>query len=263
MLLIVFCILLSDICLFIYRCTEYPWGLEPQPSQASIYREISYMGSGYPLWGWANDYQLPLLSSFAGALLWFGWTIYAFNFKKSDTSWWKKACKVIAYLLISITILGFQFHQIRDLLDYAIIIVIVIVLLRIAHVKPLKQEINLSVETTVIPKEQVPDDEIEDDKASQNEDPKRFMPKASAVIETVVPVAIESPKPIEQAETVHETETASPDPVLEEVPVVSTNEEYRPQDVIQSNEMDMMYCKYCGKKIEADSKFCKYCGRRL
>ena len=70
-------------CLFVYRCIDYPWDLEPQPSQASIYREISYMGSRYPLWGWANDYQLPLLTSFAGVLLWFSWTIYAFNFKFS------------------------------------------------------------------------------------------------------------------------------------------------------------------------------------
>lgn len=26
---------------------------------------------------------------------------------------------------------------------------------------------------------------------------------------------------------------------------------------------DFMYCKYCGKKIEADSSYCKYCGRKL
>ena len=27
--------------------------------------------------------------------------------------------------------------------------------------------------------------------------------------------------------------------------------------------IEMMYCRHCGKRIEADSAFCKYCGKRL
>ena len=262
---VVFCILLSDICLFIYRCTNYPWGLEPQPSQASVYREIKYMGSGYPLWGWANDYQLPLLTSFAGVLLWFSWTIYAFKFKYSDTSWWKKACKIIAYILISVTILGFQIHEFGDLLGYVIILVVFIALLWIAHVTPDKQEENKPAESTVIKQEQTPNEVLEEDKVSQNEDPSRFMPKATVFKEAIVPTPIGTPNPIEQVEVTHEKETTPPEPVIEEdiESVAATTEESRPQNITHSNEMDMMYCKYCGKKIEADSTFCKYCGRRL
>lgn len=26
---------------------------------------------------------------------------------------------------------------------------------------------------------------------------------------------------------------------------------------------NMMFCKYCGKRIEADSLYCKYCGKKL
>lgn len=262
---VIFCILLSDICLFVYRCIDYPWDLEPQPSQASVYREINYMGSGYPLWGWANDYQLPLLTSFAGVLLWFSWTIYAFKFKYSDTSWWKKACKIIAYILISVTILGFQIHEFGDLLGYVIILVVFIALLWIAHVTPEKQEENKPAESTVIKQEQNPNEVIKEDRDTQNEDPSRFMPKATVVNEAIIPAPIESPNPIEQVEVTHEKETTSPEPVIEEdiESVAATTEESRPQNITHSDEMDMMYCKYCGKKIEADSTFCKYCGRRL
>lgn len=262
---VIFCILLSDICLFVYRCIDYPWDLEPQPSQASVYREINYMGSGYPLWGWANDYQLPLLTSFAGVLLWFSWTTYAFNFKFSDTTWWKKACKIIAYILISVTILGFQIHEFGDLLGYVIILVVFIALLWIAHVRPEKQEENKPAESTVIKQEQNPNEVLEEDKVSQNEDPSRFMPKATVFKEAIVPTPIGTPNPIKQAEVTHEKETTPPEPVIEEdiESVAATTEESRPQNITHSNEMDMMYCKYCGKKIEADSTFCKYCGRRL
>ena len=26
---------------------------------------------------------------------------------------------------------------------------------------------------------------------------------------------------------------------------------------------EMMYCKYCGQKIDVDSQFCKHCGQKL
>lgn len=262
---VIFCVLLSDICLLVYRCIDYPWNIEPLPSQASIYREISYMGSGYPLWGWANDYQLPLLSSLTGVLLWFGWTIYAFNFKRSDTSLWKKACKIIAYILISVTILGFQIHEFRDLLVYVIILVVVLALLWIAHVRPEKQKENKPVESTDIIQEPASNEVIKEDRDIQNEDPSRFMPKATVVKEAIAPITVEAIKPIEQVEIPLETETAPPVPVIEkDVPSeTATTEEHRPQNVTHSYEIEMMFCKYCGKKIEADSTFCKYCGRRL
>lgn len=262
---VIFCIFLSDICLFVYRCIDYPWGIDPQPSQASVFREISYMGSGYPLWGWANDYQLSLLSSFAGALLWFCWTIYAFNFKRSDTTLWKKACKIIAYIIISVTILGFQIHEFRDLLVYVIILVVVIALLWIAHVRPGKQKVVKTVESTDINQEQAANEVIKEDRDTQNEDPSRFMPKATVVKEAIAPITVEAIKLIEQVEIPLETETAPPVPVIEKdvLSETATTEEHRPQNVSHSYEIEMMYCKYCGKKIEADSKFCKYCGRRL
>ena len=262
---VVFCILLSDISLCVYRLVDYPWYIDPQPSQASVFREISYMGSHYPLWGWANDYQLPLLSSFAGALLWFCWTIYAFNFKRSDTTLWKKACKIIAYIIISVTILGFQIHEFRDLLVYVIILVVVIALLWIAHVRPGKQKVVKTVESTYIIQEPASNEVIKEDRDTQNEDPSRFMPKATVVKEAIAPITVEAIKPIEQVEFPLETETAPPVPVIEKdvLSETATTEEHRPQNVTHSYEIEMMFCKYCGKKIEADSTFCKYCGRRL
>jgi predicted nucleic acid-binding Zn ribbon protein len=37
---------------------------------------------------------------------------------------------------------------------------------------------------------------------------------------------------------------------------LSTNE-------IESEEREIMYCKYCGKQIDDDSSFCKYCGKAI
>lgn len=180
---LIFCIFLSDISLLIYRCIDYPWGIDPQPSQASAYRELNEMVAGYPIWGWANDYQLQLLSSLTGTILCFCWTVYAFNFKPSNTSWWKKICKVIAYIILSSVIYAFQLHRYEELLAYAILLVIAIVLLWLAHVTPNKQ--NASVENVEESKEFIHEKTIEKDSLS-HEDPLRFMPKGSPV-EDIVP----------------------------------------------------------------------------
>lgn len=31
----------------------------------------------------------------------------------------------------------------------------------------------------------------------------------------------------------------------------------------EKTDENLMFCKYCGKRIESDSLFCKYCGRKL
>lgn len=263
---VVFCIFLSNVCLFVYRCIDYPWNIDPQPSQASVYREISYMGSGYPLWGWANDYQLPLLSSFTKVLLWFCWTIYAFNFKRSDTSWWKKTCKVIAYIIISIIIWGFQLHQFGDLWGYAMLLAVVVILLWISHVRPKKKEASTS-DDAVIESSQHRLEEVEEKyELRQNESPSRFMPKAAFGEEVIESTPIQESKPIEKVEETHETVSKLSESMPKEVVMPETahvNEHLSQSQAIYKTEPDMMYCKYCGKKIEADSKFCKYCGRRL
>lgn len=95
---IVLLVFLSELVLLIYRCVEYPWSSVAEPTHASMVRELQYMGvsDSYPLFGWATDEQLPIIMKLCGSLLWFSWTMYAFHFKRSDTSWWKKLCKVIA-----------------------------------------------------------------------------------------------------------------------------------------------------------------------
>ena len=111
------------------------------PSQASAYRELRYMND-FTIFGWANDYQLPVLSSLSGCILLFCWTIYAFNFKPSDTTWWKKLCKLLAYIILSFIILGFQLHSFYDLLIYAIIFFIIVLLLKLARVRPKTEQQN-------------------------------------------------------------------------------------------------------------------------
>ena len=263
---LVLCILLSDISLFVYRFIDYPWSIEPQPSQASTYREIRYMGSGYPTFGWANDYQLPLLSVYAGAIMWLGWTIYAFNFKRSDTSLWKKILKIIAYLIVSATILGFNMHELKDVIMYLISYAVVGIILWIAHVKPTKQMKSPKTETVVITKEeeQKVNTEIE---PTQDEDNSRFMPKEVSLPTSLFDKTIEPTESASKKETIEEE---SSKPLTSKI-AISAPEEKEEQnelsennnEVVPSKDLEWMFCKYCGKRIEADSTFCKYCGKRL
>lgn len=263
---VVLLVFISDVALLASKLFAYPWDMEPVPSQASAFREMQYLPTGIVLYGWANDYQLPLLSPLTGAILWFCWTVYAFRFKPSATSWWKKTCKVIAYIIISITIFGFQLHQFGDLWGYAMILVAVIVLLWIARVKPEKQNANVPVETTNESQEQVIENITKESGSTQNEDPLRFMPKVAVDKEIIETASIEDPKPIKQDEEVHKDTSLPSEPIIEEVvePVTAPFDENIPQnEITQFEEPDMMYCKHCGKRIESDSTFCKYCGKRL
>ena len=181
---VLLCVFLSDIALLVARLYDYPWDIDAVPSQASAYREMQYLPTGFVLYGWANDYQLPVLSSLSGAVLWLCWTVYAFNFKPSDTLWWKKTCKVIAYIIISITIFGFQLHQYGDLWGYAMLLVVFIALLWIAHVKPEKKEISTPDEAIIEYSKCESEDKDCECSPATNEDPSRFMPKA-AILEEV------------------------------------------------------------------------------
>ena len=261
---VILCIFFSELSLLLYRYFDYPWDLEPQPSQASAFREMNYLGSGYPLWGWANDYQLPIVSALAGSIMWLCWTVYAFNFKPSDTSWWKKVCKVVAYFILSATILGFYIHELRDIWLYVGVIVVITILLWLAKVKVSPKE-NSS------PREEIMTNSNEEaphlSEQKDNEDPLRFMPKSSIVLPPEPTDNIETPSinEPEVSESVSQ-ENVIPQQIQVEEEVITIKEEevdfhQQPADTVEKNEM--MYCKHCGKRIEADSTFCKYCGRRL
>ena len=267
---IVFCILLSDICLLIYKCIDYPWNIDPQPSKASAFREMNEMVSGYPVWGWANDYQLTLLSSLSWALLWFGWTIYAFDFRKSNTNWWRKTIKVIAYFLLSSFIVGFSFHQYRELLVFGVFLCVVALLLWVAHVRPEKkpQSQPESKEEQV----SVDDEGVADEDALEKEDYSRFMPPLDNSKTEDVQIDVEVTEPYSNNAVV---DTNNETPVVHQekqgiliesaADKVKGIEEKKYEDTPENGclSTEMMYCKHCGKRIEADSTFCKYCGKRL
>ena len=263
---VLLCVFLSDIALLVSRLYDYPWDIDAIPSQASAYREMQYLPTGFVLYGWANDYQLPVLSSLSGAVLWLWWTVYAFNFKPSDTSWWKKTCKVIAYIIISITIFGFQLHQYVDLWGYAMLLVVFIALLWIAHVKLEKKEISTPDEAIIESSQCESKDKDCECSPATNEDPSRFMPKVAILEEVIESTPIEESKSTEQVEEAHEAASMLSETIQEAVVVpdtVSVEEQIPNNEVIQTIESDMMYCKHCGKRIESDSTFCKYCGKRL
>ena len=263
---VLLCVFLSDIALLVARLYDYPWDIDAVPSQASAYREMQYLPTGFVLYGWANDYQLPVLSSLSGAVLWLCWTVYAFNFKPSDTSWWKRTCKVIAYIIISITIFGFQLHQYGDLWGYAMLLVVFIALLWIAHVKPEKKEVSTPDEAIIESSKCESEDKDCECSPTTNENPSRFMPKGTILEEVIESTPIEESKLTEQVEDAHEAASIISETIQEAVVVpdtVSVEEQIPNNEVIQTIKSDMMYCKHCGKRIESDSTFCKYCGKRL
>ena len=263
---IILCIFLSELSLLIYHYVNYPWDIEPQPSQASAFREMNYLGSGYPLWGWANDYQLPIVSILAGSIMWLCWTVYAFNFKPSNTSWWKKVCKVVAYFILSATILGFYVHELRDLWLYVGVTVVITILLWLAKVKVSPKE-NLSAceEILITSKEETPLVCEQKD----NEDPLRFMPKSSVVsqpqpADIKETLSINEPVVSESVSPSMSQENIIPQQIQEEVGEIKEEIAVPPQQPVDNVvDIEMMYCKHCGKRIEVDSTFCKYCGKRV
>lgn len=291
---VILLLFLSDAALIISRLVTYPWDIEPQPSNASAYRELMYLGSGYPVWGWANDYQLAVVGQIGGCIVALCWAAYAFAFKRSNTKWWKKLFKVLAYILLSALIIGFTFHEWNDIYAIAMFLVPIVLFLVLAHVKPNKN--NGTEAAGLVPVETKEQQTIETNSEPKsepelisNEESVRFMPKnvedetknveigqkLELNSEGLSDNSKESTKNITQDsldQSIEEHHTLEVDSenrhdyqVQETVVVgdkieISSNKEISNED---TGTIDTMFCKYCGNKIELDSTFCKYCGKRL
>lgn len=259
---IVLLMFLSEITVLVSRIVDYPWNVAPLPSQASAFRELRYMGTDYPLFGWANDSQQSLLLSLTGSIMWLYWTIYAFNFKPSETTWWKKTCKILAYIIISATILGFNIHGLGDLWVYFGIILFIVILLKIAKVRPtIKATTNQSKENI-----NVDEHSIAISKPDKSEDSTLYIIEhPNAELQTqqpVIPVISSEPETIE---SLIKEGVENKFQTIEEIDMIKTScSQKDDKNVVIGNEnIEMMYCKHCGKRIEADSTFCKYCSKRV
>lgn len=274
---VLLCIFISEVCLLVIGLANYPWSTPAEPSQASIYREVGYgyVSSDDPLFGWANDKQNIILLNYTNSILWLCWTVYAFSFRKSLTSWWKKACKVVAYLIFSGLILAFSIHEFKDSLVYAAIAGIAFLLLWIARVKPVKEQ-------TLAPVDTQEESDKEEMKKIDTEDPSRFMPSEQKSVSTIEDAKPAVSTQIDQqplqnidlpisdnSSAVDNAEDADSDTIIEST---ATSQETLSEDAAKedtdvtltvSDQSETKYCKYCGKQIEADSTYCKYCGRKL
>lgn len=271
---VLLCIFISEVCLLVAGLANYPWSAPAEPSQASIYREINDISLGDPLFGWANDKQNLILRNYTGSILSLCWTVYAFSFRKSLTSWWKKACKVVAYLILSALILGFSIHELRELLVYAVIVGFAFILLWIARVKPVKKQVIEPVDNQEESVKEVA-------KEVNTEDPSRFMPLNLESAPTKEDIKSIVSTQIEQ-QTLQEVELSKSDNSLktenddqkntdEIKDSTTTCEDMSSEDAVKeadtsqiaNGQTEMRFCKYCGKQIETDSTYCKYCGRKL
>lgn len=246
---IVLLIFISELSLLGYRVFAYPWDIPPEPSGASMIREINEgLVSNYPVWGWANDYQFGLLSALSASIIWFCWTVYAFNFKPSNTSWWKKTSKGVAYLILSSFIYAFRFHYYDELLIYAVFPLVVFLLLWLAKVRTPKRKVAPAVVAEELAPQPIISEEVP--KLIETNDLSRYMPHSEEI------------KDGEFSENaVHDTtdDKNHEDVVLDDNNIPETGDKQK----ATTDMFAMMYCKHCGKRIEADSKFCKYCGGRL
>lgn len=254
------CVLIAQFAAFVFGCVHYPWSIEAKPSQASMYREIRYNNSGELIFGWANDNQRPLLASYANCILLLCWIIYAFKFKPSDTSWWKKTCKIIAYIILSAIIGGFSLHGYRDFAVYAIIFAIIGVLLWAARVKPKEKK------TAVLVSEGNGSSEKEEKRkfTTQSEDLTRFMPPAMR--EAVLAKQSENAVDVELGASSEQVVNQSVESMSEDsddVPVALNQTIAIIAEDDRHAKTNYFYCKHCGKRIELDSAFCKYCGGKL
>ncbi len=166
-------------------------------------------------------------------------TVYAFMFKSSDTSWWKKICKVIAYVTLSLLIIVFDLNNLFldvYIIQYSTMLVFSIILLIIAHVRPSKKECNSLAITSAESTQATIEEAMEESEDTQKESASRFIPNIVNE-EKTLSHTLEESIPIKQEKAKQEAET----PICES---------------------DMMYCKFCGNKIKADSTFCRYCGKK-
>lgn len=200
--------------------------------------------------------------SLSGVVLWTCWTAYSFNYKSSEPTLGKKICKIVAYIILSITILEFKVHALSDLGMYAIIILTSFILLKIAHVKhgtqKLQKKEDSSVYMSIIsPKK----DSIEEDKASHDE--KQVNLEKSNYKGTNI--TMDSTSDDYQAPNVgikdngDNKEVATS--IIDDKSIKKHDENDRAHSPYKS--IGFIYCKYCGKRIETDSLYCKYCGRKL
>lgn len=256
------CVCISKLALFIYRVTFYPWFIEPQSSAASWARE-ELVGNDIVIYGWANAEQMLLIHAMEGTVLWLFWTVYAFSYKPSDIPLWKKICKVIAYILISMTIIGFAVHTSIDFLIWAVVFAVIIVLIILSKAKKaIQKDVADSVD-----EQQETKNKSKNSEAENKESDERFMPKTQKEqpVNDNVPGGILKDSTLEPAssqalETSILEESVSSSPVDKDV--IASEDMDTPKETESKNE-DTKFCKYCGKRIETDSLYCKYCGRKL
>ena len=101
---------------------------------------------------------------------------------------------------------------------------------------------------------------------SHNEDPLRFMPKSSEEFQKRQEMDVPISSELEAIETAPMNTNVQEKPHVEAEVVSQKYNEEVGQVQHNTNNIDnieMMYCRHCGKRIEADSAFCKYCGKRL
>lgn len=203
------------------------------PSEAlKGYDAIVRPSSAYLYWGYPTAPQSLILTTILNSFLLFGIGGYCLAYMKTANSWWKKTGQFVLGFLLSIVMYSatnFHYFDVYEFIAPALFLVLwwsVVLLYR----TPKQVKIN----------------DIHGDIKKRNTPsilPHITGPKFSTRLKNGNPQGNES---------CFETETMS-----------VTEKNNKEKTVNTFDEITIVFCKHCGKKIENDSRFCSNCGKKI
>lgn len=243
-------------------------------------------------WGYATALQHQTISLISGVFEFFALSAYCFLFKESQSKWYSKVGKVLFCILfygLYASATNFHYFDVYEWIAPIVFAIMAFFAIRSGN-KQTKTKLTdtslcddaIYLETKEDNSRYMPsnimDTDVEqvtpDEKMSNGqedaedaEDYKRFMPRSYEEQENDEIVAKSISEDIfENSHKNKITEIPKLEEEKSDMPVADGSEVAEDIKNVQEEETsndNLMFCKYCGKRIEKDSLFCKYCGRKL
>ena len=198
-------------------------------------------------WGYPTTIQNQALVSAMGTFDSLGLGCYFLFFKSSKSRWWKKILKfIIVVLMYAFMASATNFHYF-DFPEF--VAPIMFVALWVIVINRKNKTIESIDESEVISVATL--DNNTTTVASVIDIPQEPVPSIKAE-----PEVLKINEPETTIENICNAEVES-----EDIQGAGTQAQEYGQEL--ELERNVLYCRYCGKKIESDSTFCKYCGKQL
>lgn len=197
-------------------------------------------------WGYPTYDQNQVLILVMGAFYSLGIGCYFLFFRSSKSRWWKKILKFIIVVLMNVFMASATNFHYFDFYEFVAPIMFVVLWLIVIN------RTNKAIES-------IDESEVISSAATLDDNTDTVVPEIDLPQVSNIKVESEVLKNNEPETTLENICNA--DMVSEGLQGTETQEqEYVQEPELESN---VLYCRYCGKKIESDSTFCKYCGKQL